>query len=213
MKLTKVLAVLVSALAAVGSAFAGIYMSFENMDAKPVLVEEPTSVGVRVNAFVEAVRACDYPAVSALLYGTPELGMDRQAADDVGILFWEAMESSRSCELTGQCYATDTGLAWDAQIECLDLRSVTANLRERAQTLLEQRVAAAEDTSEVYDENNEYREEFVMKVLYDAACQALEEDAETITYTFTLNLTYADGQWWIKPESSLLSAISGGILG
>lgn len=213
MKLTKVLAVLVSALAAVGSAFAGIYMSFENMDAKPVLVEEPTSVGVRVNAFVEAVRACDYPAVSALLYGTPELGMDRQAADDVGILFWEAMESSRSCELTGRCYATDTGLAWDAQIECLDLRSVTANLRERAQTLLEQRVAAAEDTSEVYDENNEYREEFVMEVLYDAACQALEEDAETITYTFTLNLTYADGQWWIKPESSLLSAISGGILG
>ena len=52
-----------------------------------------------------------------------------------------------------------------------------------------------------------------MDVLYDAAQQALEEDAKTVTYSFTLNLVYANGQWWIKPESALLEAVTGGILG
>lgn len=213
MKLSKLLAVFVCAVAAACSAFAGIYLSFENKDAKPVLVEEPDAAEQRVRMLLDAVCDQDYATVSSLLYGTPELGMDREPSDDVGSLFWNAMEESRKCALTSACYATDTGLAWDAELECLDLRSVTANLKERAQTLLEKRVAEAEDTSEVYDDNNEYREEFVMDVLYDAAQQALAEDAQTITYTFTLNLTYANGQWWIQPESALLAAISGGILG
>ena len=213
MKLSKVLLAFLFAVAAVLSAATGFYLSFANMDAKPVLVERPESAEQRVHMLMDAVCENDYATVSSLLYGTPELGMDRDAADAVGVLFWEALEDSRSCELTGECYATDQGLAWDAQLTCLDLNSVTVNLRQRAQTLLEQRVAEAENTSEVYDENNEYREEFVMEVLYDAAQEALKEDARTVTYSFTLNLVYANGQWWIMPESALMEAISGGILG
>ena len=93
-----------------------------------------------------------------------------------------------------------------------ELASLTENLRERAQTLLEQRIAQAEDTSEIYDENNEYREDFVMAALYDAAQEALEQDARTTSWELTLNLIYENGQWWIMPEPGLLVAISGGIL-
>ena len=213
MKLSKVLLVFVFAAAAVLSAAAGFYLSFENMEAKPVLVEQPESAEQRVETLMNAVCDSDYATVSSLLYGTPELGMDRDAADAVGVLFWEALEESRSSRLTGACYATDLGLAWDAELTCLDLASVTANLRQRAQTLLEQRIAEAEDTSEVYDENNESREEFVLDVLYNAARQALNEDAQMKTYTFTLNLVYANGEWWIMPEAPLMEAISGGVLG
>lgn len=212
MKLSRVLVVFLFAVIAVGSAFAGIYLSFENRDALPVLVEEPNSAEQRVNTLVEAICESDYEGISGVLYGTPDLGMSREAADDVGILFWEAMEQSRSCELTSGCYATEQGLAWDMKLECLDIRSMTVNLRERAQTMLEQRVAEAEDISEVYDENYEYRETFVMEVLFDAAQDALEQDAQMVSYAFTLNLVYADGQWWIMPESQLMEAISGGIL-
>lgn len=212
MKLSRVLLVFVFAVMAVCAAAAGIYLSFENMNAKPVLVEQPEPAEQRVHALMDAVCASDYDTVSALLSGNPQLGMDREAADDVGVLFWDALEDSRTYELTSECYATDSGLAWDARLTCLDITSVTANLRQRAQTMLEERVAAAEDTSEVYDENNEYREEFVMAVLYDAAQEALAEDAQTVTYEFTLNLIYANGEWWIMPEDPLMEAITGGIL-
>lgn len=212
MKLSRIFIVFVFAVMAVCAAAAGFYFSFQNMNAEPVLVERPEAAEQRVVALMEAVCDSDYDTVSALLFGNPQLGVERVAADDVGVLFWDALEESRTYELTSECYATDTGLAWDVKMECLDLGSVTANLRQRAQSLLEERVAEAEDTSEVYDENNEYREEFVMDVLYDAAQGALAEDAETVTYEFTLNLIYTNGAWWIMPEDPLMEAVSGGIL-
>ena len=51
-----------------------------------------------------------------------------------------------------------------------------------------------------------------MEVLYDAAKDALEQDAKTVTFEVTVNLVHNNGQWWIVPEDALLTAISGGIL-
>lgn len=211
MKITKLFAFLFAVLGLCG-AVAGIYLGFSNLDADPILVQQPESAREQVEDLMEAVCAGDYAAASALLYGNPDLGMERDAADRVGMLLWEAMESSRTYTLSDEFYATNTGVALDVQMSCLDMASVTVNLRERSQKLLEQRMQEAEDPSEVYDKNNEYREDFVMAVLYDAAREALEEDGKEVSYSFTLNLTYQNGQWWIMPEASLLEAISGGVL-
>ena len=51
-----------------------------------------------------------------------------------------------------------------------------------------------------------------MQVLYDAAAQALKEDAQTVTVAVTINMIYENDQWWVVSDSALLSAISGGIL-
>ena len=133
-------------------------------------------------------------------------------ADEVGVLIWEAFQSSISYELRGDCYTTEQGLAQDVSISCMDVTSVTVNLKERSQTLLEQRVAEAVDVSEIYDENNDYREDFVMAVLRDAVEDALEEDARMMTMELTVNLSYQDGKWWVVADEALLDAISGGIL-
>ena len=106
----------------------------------------------------------------------------------------------------------EQGLAQDVSISCMDVTSVTVNLKERSQTLLEQRVAEAVDVSEIYDENNDYREDFVMAVLRDAVEDALEEDARMMTMELTVNLSYQDGKWWVVADEALLDAISGGIL-
>ena len=70
----------------------------------------------------------------------------------------------------------------------------------------------AERLDEVYDENLQYREDFVMDVLYDAAAAALEEDAQTVTTKLTLKMSYQGQKWWIIADRELLDAISGGIL-
>ncbi len=191
---------------------AGIYLAVSSREASPVLVKQPEAARVRVQTMLDALCDGEYAEVSGCLYGTPDLGMDAQAADPVGQLFWDALGQSFRYEMTGDFHATDSGVSLDVTVSALDLSAATANLRERAQKLLEQRIAAAEDPSEIYDANNEYREDFVMNALYDAAMEALAEDAADVTWNLTLNLIYENGQWWIMPEQELLKALSGGIL-
>lgn len=193
-------------------ALGGVLIAMMNRDAGPVLKEQPEAARNQVVTMLDALCAGEYDTVSACLYGNPGLGMDREAQDEVGRLFWDALADSFSYEIRSDFHATDSGVAMDITISAMDIDSVTVNLRQRAQTLLEERIEAAEDPSEIYDENNEYREDFVMGALYDAARAALSEDAASVSWEITLNLIYQDGQWWIMPEPELLQAISGGIL-
>ncbi len=191
---------------------AGIYLAVSNRESGPILAKQPDAARVQVQTMLDALCAGEFDTVSSCLYGTPDLGMEGQAADPVGQLFWDALGSSFRYEISGDFHATESGVALDVTVSALDLGTATANLRERAQKLLEERVAAAEDPGEIYDANNEYREDFVMDALYDAAMEALAEDAQQVSWDLTLKLIYQDGQWWIMPEQELLRALSGGIL-
>ena len=189
----------------------GVIMT--RLDAVPVLATMPTAAGECAESLMEDVCGGDFLSAQEKLYGTPNLGADREPADDVGQLIWDAYTDSLEYEFVGDYYATDTGIARDVVITALDLASVTENLGSRSQQLLEHRVEKAEDVSQIYDENNEYREDFVMTVLFDAAYQSLKEDARTARHEVTLNLVFRQGQWWVLPDSALLSAISGGTAG
>lgn len=201
-------------LAAIGlcAAAAAIFLCMNFNNAKPMLLTPPDVARSKVIMLMNAVSEGDYEEASQAIYGTPNLGVDREAADEVGVLIWNAFAGSITYELLGECYTTEQGLAQDVSITCLDVTSVTVNLKERSQTMLEQRVMEATDTSEIYDENNEYREDFVMGVLKDAVADALEEDARKMTVELTVNLSYQNGNWWVVADEALLDAISGGIL-
>lgn len=211
MKVKRIFAVLFALIGAAAAALA-VTVSLRNLNKEPVLLTPPMEARGRAVAMLDAVCAADYTGASELLLGQPGLGVDREPADPVGTMIWDAFTDSMSYELVGACFATDDGLAQKVEFTCLDIDSVTEKLRERSQALLEARVAEAKDTSEIYDENNEYREDFVMDVLADAARDAIREDAREMTVELTLKLRYQDGQWWIVADNALLSAISGGIL-
>ena len=189
-----------------------IFLALTNQNASPVLVEQPQAAMDQVQTMLDALCAGDYDTVSGCLYGQPNLGLDREAEDPVGQLIWDALSDSFSYELGQEFHATDSGVSLSVTIQALELNSVTENLRDRARTLMEQRIAQAEDPEEIYDENNDYREEFVMESLYEAARDALKQDARQTSWSLTLNLVFENGQWWIMPEQDLLRAISGGIL-
>lgn len=211
MKLRHFFSVLLAAVGACAAA-AAIFVSVQFANAKPVLLTPPDVARSKVIMLMNSVCDGNYEEASQAIYGTPDLGVDREATDEVGVLIWEAFEGSISFELLGDCYTTDQGLAQDIAVTCLDVTSVTEKLKERSQTLLKQRMEAASDVSEIYDENNEYREDFVMDVLHDAVLDALEEDAREMTVELTVNLSYQDGNWWVIADEALLNAISGGIL-
>lgn len=201
------------ALVALAVAGAGVYAAFHYRNAPPILLKPSQEAGVTVQAMLEAVEQGDYDRASALILGAPELGIDRQPEDALGKLLWNAYQDSLEFTPMGECYTTESGLAYDYQVRFLDWDSVMEPLRSRAMALLEQRVAEAEDMSEVYDENNEYLESFVMDVMVDAVAQGLQEDGTCVEARFTVNLVYQDGKWWIVADDALLSAISGGLAG
>jgi len=211
MKLSRIIGGLFG-VAGVCAAVLSITLAFQKMDASPVLVEQPETAREQVEVLMEAVSNNDYVTASTVIQGNPVFGADREPADAVSGLIWDAFVESVSYELVGELYATDSGVAQNITVTALDMGSVTANLKERSEKLLEQRVKAAEDPDEVYDEKNEYREDFVMQVLYDATVQALNQDAKTVTSDVTINMIFEDGQWWIVSDSALLSAITGGVL-
>lgn len=164
-------------------------------------------------SFLDAVCEGDYVSAGQLLYGTPDLGLDQAPADDVGVILWDAFLQSTSYTLEGEPYAADAGLCQDVVFSSLNLFTAADAMGQRAQELFPQYVERASDLSSVYDEKNQYREDFVLKVLTDAAAAVMEDPAHYTQYTLSLNLLYRNGQWWVSPDAALLSAITGGISG
>ena len=195
--------------------FAGLvlYAAVFCRNIRPVLVYGGQEASVRAEELMDAVCSGDFERAEQLLLGTPDLGADRKPEDPVGRMIWDAYLNSLDYRLVGGIYPTDQGIAQDVKIISLELSTATEQLGRRARELLNERVEAAQDMEQLYDENNEYREELVMEVLREAAGQALEEDVRYGYQVVTLNFVYQDGQWWILADQNFLNAISGGVAG
>ena len=172
------------ALLAIAAGSAGIGLALTHTESEPVLVEAPAAAREQALSMMDSLCRGDYGAVQQALYGRPELGLDTAPADAVGELFFEAYGDSLRYELLRDCYATDSGIALDVEVTALDVAGMLTKLRGRSQMLLEQRVAEAEDISEVYNENGEYLEELVTDVLISAARDILETESDTVTVAF-----------------------------
>jgi len=210
MKGTKIFAAIFAVLA-ICAALLTAYLGFAYRDAAPILLEKNYLAQSQAVAMMNALCKGDFDGASQRMLGQPQLGLDREPADEVGKLLWDAYVESFSYELDGDCYSTSSGLAQKVKLTCLDLDSATAGLHEATVKLLEERVENAEDFDLVYDENDQYRGDFLMAAVRDSAA-ALLKNAGTKTIELTLTLSYQDGQWWVVADQALLGAISGGTL-
>ena len=179
--------------------------------AKPTLMTTAQDAQDRVSAAMDAICQGDFTAAEPYLLGQPKLGVDRAPTEPAAALIWDAFLDSLSYQLNGSCYATDTGVAQDITLTYLNIPSVTANLAQRSESHLEKLQQEATHTYELYDENGDFLQEVVLQVLQTAVAEALQEDAQHITTTFTLQLVYRDGLWYVVANSDFITAISGGI--
>lgn len=216
MKIMKFLGYVLIVLGLCGAA-ATVWVSASNLNREPELLSQPEAAHTRVVTMMDAFCAGDYTSAQRILLGNTKLGVDRPAADPVGVLIWEAFRTSMDYELIGQQYATNDGVAQDIRITTLDMSALTDYVEANAKTLLEQRVNerldAQEGLDEIYDENGEYREEFVAQILLETAQQAVKQEPVIIETELTLTLAWEDGLWWVVPNDQLLEAVSGGIVG
>lgn len=200
---------LVFALAGTAAAGAGVYYALESRQAPPILVVEPQAAREQAAGLLDTLCAGDYTGASAYFSGHPDLGTLPEDAMDAQKEIWAAFLQSLRYEMSGDLYATDSGVAVDVTITALEIPTVTANLKARSQAILQARVAQAEEMEEIYDENNNYRESFVMDCLHQAVEEALTQDGTSRQEQLTLHMIYQEGTWLVLPEQPLLSALSG----
>lgn len=210
MKIAKFFAFLFAVLGVV-IMIASVGLCLLSLNAPVRMTEIPAGAGECSEALRSAIDEGDLACAGSLLYGQPDLGVERLPETAEGQLIWEAFLQSTACEFRGDCYATGTGLARDAVITTLDIPSVTEKLTQRAHALLTTRMENAQDMAELYDNTNNFREELVADVLEQALEQGLQQDSGTITREVTLTLVNRDGQWWVVPDQALLSALTGGL--
>lgn len=203
----------VLAMLAVMLAAAAVWLTVQFPGQLPVLLSVPEEACLQAEKTMDALCSGDYAAAETLLYGMPDLGAREQPEGKVNRMIWDAYQSSLDYQLLGQVYPTEQGLAQDVKIISMELPAVVEHLGQRAQSLLEQRVAEAQDVSEVYGADNTYRDSLVAEVLEEAVRQALEEDVRYTYQIVSLQLVCREGQWWVLPEKALLNAVFGNVAG
>lgn len=192
-------------------AAAVVLICLSQRQAPPRMLLRTRSASQCAEQMLTKVCAGDYTGAAAYLYGSPRLGGQQPRSDQVTQQIWDAFIDSLHFELVGDVYATVSGVAQDVRFESLNIPSVTGSLKKLAPEMLIQRAENAEDMSEIYTDNHEYRDDFTAVLLHDAAAQAIAA-GEKAQQELTLNLIYDEGRWWVMPDQALLNAISGGIL-
>ena len=195
---------------AVVLAVSALLICLTQRNAAPKLFGKAEGAEKCARGMMECISRGDYAGASAYLYGTPSLGIGDQRETPAAECVWDAFVSSMECRSRGSCYATDAGVAMDFTVSGLDIPSLTQELKQRSATVLEARVEAAEDMSQVYDSNQQYREDFAQSVLEEAAREAVAA-VGPVENAVTVQLVYEGNQWWVVPDGALMTAISGGI--
>ena len=208
MKITKVLASVFACLGAV-LMLGTTALCLLSLDAQPKILNLPDGVVQCSETLVQALSQGDYATAEGLIYGQPDLGVPEQWDSTLEQLAWETFQESLTVSFDGDFYPSDTGYRRALTVSALDVSGAVAAVSQRAAALLSQRMEDAEDLSEIYDENNEFREDLMDQVLREALEQALAEDAQLVTSQSVLELIYRDGRWWAVPDQTLLQAISG----
>ena len=102
-----------------------------------------------------------------------------------------------------------SGFVRAGSFTAMDVSAVMGKLPEHTQALVDQKVAGTADLTELYDEENNFREELTSQILREALQQILAQDSQTVTREVTVRLVNRDGQWWVIPHQNLLQMLTG----
>lgn len=154
---------------------------------EPDWLSEPELLRTPIRLMLDSVSTGDYAAAGKQMQNQPDL--DFYCPENaIGKACWDAFIGSIRYELVGEGYACGDGAAHKIRVTCLDLSAISESLPERVSALLEAKMAACGDISEVYDENREYRQELIDELTLEAIEAILTEEAKSITVELEVKL-------------------------
>ena len=197
-----VIAVLVAGVALLLSI---VGMTFGTLVAKPS--GDPLET---VNGFFNSLKDEDYEKAYSYLADYQSLGLENQAAGEIGASLQQALTDSYSFKLEGECVVEGLNASQSVQIRYLDFESFSSQLEQLTNENLQQIVADL-PRNEIYDENDKYLPS-VTDEAYSRAVNSLLSHVEDYykNTSVKLELNYHDGRWQLITNPQLLNALIGG---
>lgn len=198
------------ALASVLLTGAALFACFYGSVHGAIIVKPSGDPQAVVTEFFDDMTAGNYTAAYEHMEGYSTLGLENTPDSETAVLAYDALKASYSYKLYGDC--TVDGLTAKQQVvfQYLDLSSIGDDVQSKTEENLNS-IVQSRSRSEVYDENNNYLPA-VTDEAYSAAVQAVLERAQNYytTTAFEVELEYTNGDWYIIPNSAMLSALTGG---
>ena len=130
--------------------------------------------------------------------------------DETEKLIISKLRDSYSYTVSGSGKLNGTHASVPASVEYLDLSKLTPDLLSSVNTRLESMVETHRK-SEIYDENENYREDVLHAVYEEAVEEILQKPENYLSQSdVTLEMDYKKGEWKIVPNPDLKLALAGG---
>lgn len=176
--------------------------------ATPLLLASAGDPGDTAAAFLDTLCAGDYAGASAYVLGG--LPAEEPPTDADAARVWARVRESWRWEREGEAIVVGTGARQAIRLSCLDAQALTAGLTDDVNARLARYVEQAALASEVYNADNSYREEVVLRAWNEALDARLSAaDGSLVTTALELELRYADGAWQVLGSEALMRALSG----
>lgn len=186
-----------------------LVLCFGNLNAPPRISQLPQGLTQQAQALQQAVSSGDFVAAGQLIYGQPDLGGDGASQSPAAELFWDAFQKNLRWEYTSDLQMTDGGYRASVRLTLPDIAAMAQKISPRARTLLEEKMAAATEMSQLYQENGDFLPSLIQQVLDQATQEAAADTQSTKTIESTVSFRQVEGIWWAIPDPALMKALSG----
>lgn len=188
----------------------GLLLSWFCADASPLLLYPSEDAVDLTEAFTNTLRSGDLDTAGSLLLGQPRLTFEPLPEPSIEALLWTAYIQSLQFTFQDGLSPDNTGCCRSVTVTGLDIPALMQQLKEEAPELLAQEAALiGEDLA--FGEDNHYRQDFVMEVLYRSVQERLTGSYPTASREYRLELVLQDDVWKILPNQDLLDLICGKI--
>ncbi len=179
-------------------------------ESQPKIVSDAQLPEERVDEFFKNMTLGNYTAAEEIIGIGASLGLDTDPQDSVGKLIFDALRSSFSYELCGECAVSGIDAVQRVRITYLDIPAVSAAQKEQTKARLERYVEEARLSSEVFDESGAFRYEVAIRALYEVTEELLENaEAYYVTEEIDINLCYTGDSWYLQPGDEIFRILSG----
>lgn len=169
-------------------------------------VEDPQKT---VTAFFDGLAAQDYAKAYGQLYNYATLGLEDEPDTEAARLMAEALRSSYSYSLYGDCEIHDLKAEQAVILDAMDLSLLTEDLKRGTEAAV-QKMSEELPQSELLDENGNYRPEVTEKAYLDTLRELLKHpDRYKTSVVLNVELYYTADGWRVVADDTLIYALSG----
>ena len=187
-----------------------VVLCFRGMGTPNKGIQRPEEAERCAESLVNALNSGDLAGAAALLYGQPDLELDREPETEEGKQLWQAYCGSISAEAVDGCYTEGSEIFWSGTVTALDFSQTLEDLDSRASDGLKQKLESAEDPAQLLEEDGDVPQALAREIA-DAALTQVLADGKTVTRDVKVKLVSRDGSWWVVPDQALQAVLSGGL--